>query len=476
MSHSQQRKCVSRRQAMVQMLGCSLAVWLGGTACKRPARPANIVLILIDDLGWRDVSYMGSDFYETPAVDRLAREGIQFSKAYTCAPNCAPTRACLFTGQYTPRHGIYTVGSSVRGESRYRKLVPIENRTVLDPESQTFPKLLARSGYRTAFMGKWHLGTDPESGPLAHGFDINIGGYQAGSPKSYFSPYQNPFLENGPKGEYLTDRLTDHAVSFIEQNAREPFFLCLSHYAVHTPLQAKPELVEKYESKPPDECHDHAVYAAMIESMDKSVARVLDTLDRLELANNTLVIFYSDNGGYGPATCMDPLRGAKGMLYEGGIRVPLVMRWPDRIPAGKKSDTPVITVDLYPTLLEVCGIEPSPGWMLDGVSLYKHISTGTEIGDRALYWHFPAYLQAYGGEGPWRTTPASAIQVQNYKLIEYFEDGSTELYDLSKDISESENLANAFPETRQQLMQKMIRWRQDVDAPVPTRKNPGYSP
>jgi arylsulfatase A-like enzyme len=404
-SHSQRGKNISRRQAMTRMLGCSLAAWLGGSACKRPVRPANVVLILIDDLGWRDVSYMGSHFYETPAVDRLAREGIQFSKAYACAPNCAPTRACLFTGQYTPRHGIYTVGTSARGESRYRKLVPIENRTVLDPDSQTFPKLLARSGYRTGFMGKWHLGTDPATGPLAHGFDINIGGYQAGSPKSYFSPYQNPFLENGPKGEYLTDRLTDHAVKFIEQNAEEPFFLCLSHYAVHTPLQAKPELVEKYESKPADECHDHAVYAAMIESMDKSVARVLDTLDRLELANNTLVIFYSDNGGYGPATCMDPLRGVKGMLYEGGIRVPLVMRWPGRIPAGKVSDAPVITVDLYPTLLEVCGIEPSPDWMLDGVSLYKHISTGTEIGDRALYWHFPAYLQAYGGGGTLANDP-----------------------------------------------------------------------
>lgn len=412
-SRSQRGKELSRRQAMGRMLGCSLAAWLGGADCKKPARPANVVLILIDDLGWRDVSYMGSRFYETPAVDRLAREGIQFSKAYTCAPNCAPTRASLLTGQYTPRHGVYTVGSSARGESRYRKLVPIENRTVLDPESQTFPKLLARSGYRTAFMGKWHLGTDPETGPLAHGFELNIGGCQAGSPKSYFSPYQNPFLENGPQGEYLTDRLTDHAVTFIEQNAREPFFLCLSHYAVHTPLQAKPDLVEKYESKPVDGCHDHAVYAAMIESMDKSVARVCDTLDRLELANNTLVIFYSDNGGYGPATCMDPLRGAKGMLYEGGIRVPLVMRWPDRIPAGKVSDEPVITVDLYPTLLDVCGIEPSSGWILDGVSLYKHICAGTEIGDRALYWHFPAYLQAYGGEGPWRTTPASAIQVQN---------------------------------------------------------------
>ncbi|MGB2823060.1 MAG: sulfatase, partial [Phycisphaerae bacterium] len=274
-------------------------------------RKPNIIRNFIDDLGWRDVSFMGSKFYETPNIDRLASGGMVFTRAYANAPNCAPTRACLMSGQYTPRNGVYTVGSSERGQSRFRKLIPIKNNTILDAKVVTIAEALKPAGYITASMGKWHLG-DGETGPVGQGFDVNVGGNTAGNPRGYFSPYRNKDLPDGPKGEYLTDRLTDEALKFIEASRDRPFFLYLTHYAVHTPIQAKKDLIAKYKGKKPDGGQNNAAYAAMIESTDQGVGRIMDKLDELKLADDTVVVFFSDNGGYGGVTSMAPLRGAKG--------------------------------------------------------------------------------------------------------------------------------------------------------------------
>ena len=443
-----------------------------------PDRPPNIVFFLVDDLGWKDVGFMGSDYYETPHIDQLASEGMVFTNAYANAPNCAPTRACLMSGQYTPRHGVYTVGNPDRGESKNRRLIPTPNKMTLDTDIVTLAEALSAAGYVSASMGKWHLGTDPAHGPLAQGFDVNIAGHSAGSPRSYFSPYRNPFLPDGPEGEHLTDRLIDEAVAFIEAHREGPFFLYLPFYAVHTPLQAKAELIAKYEQKPGSNGQHHPTYAGMVENTDTGIGRVLETLDRLDLTDETVVIFFSDNGGYGPATSMAPLRGSKGMLYEGGIRVPMIVRWPGRVKPGGQSDTPVIGVDFYPTLLEIAGLPAPADQPLDGLSLLPLLTGDGAMAPReALFWHFPAYLQRYAGiEGPWRTTPAGAVRAGDWKLIEFFEDGRLELYHLAEDIGERRNLAEHMPEKRQELYELMLQWRRELQAPVPTELNPEYDP
>lgn len=440
------------------------------SAAKRP----NIVFILIDDMGWKDLGFMGSRYYETPHIDRLAKQGMVFTDAYTCGPNCAPTRACLMSGQYSPRHGIYTVGSAERGRTQLRKLIPIRNRTVLDEDIVTLAESLKAAGYVTASMGKWHLGPDPKT----QGFDLNVGGNKSGSPRGgYFSPYRNPQLNNGPRGEYLTDRLTDEAVRFLKKQRDKPFFLYLPHYAVHTPIQAKADLIARYRRKKPQGGHNNPTYAAMVDSVDQSVGRILQTLDELELAENTVVIFSSDNGGYGPATSMKPLRGSKGMLYEGGIRVPLIVRWPGRVAAGSRCDVPVITVDFYPTLLELTRSPAPRKQILDGESLLPLLLGTGDLRREALYWHFPAYLQAYRGiTGPFRTRPAGAIRSGDYKLIEFFEDGRLELYNLQNDIGEQQNLAGKQPQIVKKLHAKLKSWRKSIGAPVPTERNPKFDP
>lgn len=439
-------------------------------------RRPNIILIFIDDLGWKDTGFMGSSYYETPNIDKLADGGIVFTNAYSNAPNCAPTRASLLTGQYTPRHGIYTVNSSERGKSSLRKLIPVKNKTVLDPEAAVIPEILKSGGYICAHIGKWHLGDDPESGPLAQGFDINIAGNHLGHPKSYFSPYKNDRLKDGHEGEYLTDRLTDEAAGFIDNNKNRPFFLYLSHYAVHTPIQPKKEILEKYRQKTGDKIHNHAGYAAMIESADRGVGKILHKLGETGLSENTVIFFFSDNGGHGNFTSMEPLRGSKGMLYEGGIRIPFTVNWPGVIKEGLVSETPVITVDIFPTILEIAGVLPK-GLVLDGENLMPLFKKTGNLQREAIYWHFPAYLEAYKGmEEPFRTTPAGAVRIGDWKLIEFFEDNRLELYNLRKDTGEKNNLAEKMPEKRDQLHEKLKRWRKSLNAPVPSEKNPEYDP
>lgn len=439
--------------------------------------PPNIVFFYIDDLGWSDLGCQGSDFYQTPNIDRLAADGMVFTDAYACAPNCAPSRACLLSGQYTPRHGIFTVGDPKRGNHRFRKLEPIPNKTVLDDHFVTWAEALDTNGYTSASMGKWHLGSDP----VSQGFDLNIAGREWGSPGGggYHSPYRYPNLKNETPGTYLTDQLTDEAIRFIQARHETPFCLYLTHYAVHTPIQAKAEVVKRYAGRPPGKHHSNAKYAAMIESVDDSVGRILKCLEELHLSDRTLVLFYSDNGGYGGATSNHPLRGAKGMLYEGGIRVPLIVRWPGITKPGSRCDEPVIGVDLYPTLLEVTQTRPPADYEPDGRSLVPLLKNASaDLNREAIYWHFPCYLQGSGDPhgGPFRTTPAGAIRKGRFKLIEWFETGRTELYDLSQDISEASDLSRQLPDVHASLLADLRAWRTTVQAPVPTTPNPLFDP
>ncbi len=459
---------------------------LAPLACTGTSRPPNIVVFYIDDLGWRDLGVMGSGYYETPAIDQLATQGLLFTNAYANAPNCAPSRASLLSGQYTPRHGIFTVGDPARGRARDRKLVPTPNRETLDLDIITFAEILSDAGYRTANVGKWHLGGDGHS-PTDQGYAVNVAGYEFGSPPAYFYPYANlspdapewargrqiaDLAADGQAGEYLTDRLTDEAVEFIVAADGAPFLLFLSHYAVHTPIAAPEPLIDKYRDKHASGGHDNPTYAAMIEAVDTSVGRILGTLEQMRLSDNTVVLFMSDNGGFGPVTDMSPLRGSKGMLYEGGVRVPMMVRWPGVVAPGRRSDVPVIGTDLYPTLLQIAGASPRPGQPLDGVSLMPILDGTGSLPERALYWHFPAYLEADRSvPGPWRTTPAGAIRDGRYKLVEFFEDQRVELYDLESDLGEQHDLSPERPELRSRLLGKLRRWRQEIGAPVPTEPN-----
>jgi len=445
-----------------------------------PQRP-NIILIMADDMGWSDPGYMGNPFHETPHLDMLSRQGMVFRQAYANAPNCAPTRASLISGQYTPRHGIYTVGSSSRGAEANRKLIPIPNRTNLDGRVYTIAEALKTAGYVNAHIGKWHLGENANTNPLSQGFDVNIGGNLSGHPDSYFSPYHNPNITDGPKGEHLTDRLTQEAIDFISTHQNQPFYLNLWYYAVHTPIQSKDSLIQKYTSKSEkgvDRERYDPVYAAMIEVMDQGIGRIVATLDSLGLTENTLIIFLSDNGPYFPVSSAEPLRGSKGMLYEGGIRIPMVVKWPGKVAEQSTCQIPVITMDLYPTLLEAASVSPAPNHELDGVSLMPVLTQSADtLADREFYWHFPAYLQGYKGmKENWRQTPASAILDDGWKLIESFEDSTLELYHLREDLDESQNVAETNPEKVDELYSKLDAWRKRLNAPVPTQVNEAYNP
>ncbi|MHC4110348.1 MAG: sulfatase [Planctomycetota bacterium] len=424
-------------------------------------RRPNIVLIFIDDLGYKDLGCFGSKYYETPNIDKLAGQGMRFTSAYSNAPNCAPTRACLISGQYTPRHGVYTVGSPERGKARMRKLIPIPNKTNLDSKVVTIAQALKAAGYRTACIGKWHLGDKEPFRPEDRGFDVVFRRNRRGH-----------FM---PDGRYLTDVLTDESLKFIEQNRDGPFFLYLSHHTVHTPIQAKQELIEKYRKKKPGKEHNNPTYAAMIESMDDSVGAVCAKLDELKLSDNTIVFFFSDNGGYANATSMVPLRGSKGMLYEGGIRVPMIACWPGKIKPAGSCDVPVIGTDFYPTFLELAGAPKPSGHLLDGESIVPLLTQRRALKRKAVFWHFPAYLEPYNKkQQPWRMTPGGAVRQGDWKLIEFFEDGKVELYNLKDDISETNDLAKTKPKKAKELHILLVEWRKSVNAPVPTEKNPKY--
>jgi len=432
----------------------------------------NIVLIYADDLGYTDLSCQGSQFYETPNIDRIAREGMTFTNAYAGAANCAPSRACLLTGMYSPRHGIFTVGNSDRGKAKNRKLIPIKNTEILAAKFVTLGEALQAKGYRTCVAGKWHLSIDPTK----DGFDTNFGGTTWGHPKSYFSPYKNPFLSDGPKGEHLPERLGRDVADWITKNAKSPFFVYLPFYSVHTPIQAPDQLTAKYQQKAPHGSHKNPKYAAMIDAMDQAVGQILKTLDELELAKNTLVIFTSDNGPHGSISRAEPLRGVKGMYYEGGIREPFLVRFPGVIVAGSTNETLISQIDLYPTFLELAG-EKVPE-RLDGVSLRSAFQS-KGLPERALFWHFPGYLQSYKADPDsaskfFRTTPCSVIRKGDWKLMQYFEDGVLELYDLKNDPSEKKNVAKKEADKTKALLKELQAWQRETKAPIPTERNPAF--
>jgi len=440
-------------------------------------RPPNVVFIMADDLGWKDVGFLGSTIYQTPNLDRLRRQSMLFTNAYAAASNCAPSRATLMTGQYAPHHNIYTVASSERGRAETRRIIPTPNTDTLAPNFQTLGHLFQQQGYVTGTFGKWHLGTDPRQ----QGFDVNVGGSRNGSPNgTYFSPYNLRYLENGPEGEYLTDRLTDEAMAFVEEHQEQPFFLYLPYHSVHTPIQAREEVIAKYRNQSGIRDEQHATYAAMIEILDSNVGRLLEQLETLDLMDNTIIVCTSDNGGIHAISNQDPLRAGKGSYYEGGTRVPLLVRWDSKVAPNSTSDTPTMNIDFYPTFAEILNAEKGDLPMLEGESLLPVLLQNDTLAERPLFWHFPIYLQAYKIEGAqsrdpiFRTRPGSTMRLGKWKLHEYFEDGALELYDLENDMSETVNLVDSLPEKATELHQILKDWRQQNNAPVPTEKNPAF--
>ncbi|HVT27117.1 MAG TPA: sulfatase [Lacipirellulaceae bacterium] len=431
----------------------------------------NVILFLADDFGWTDLTCFGSHYYETPNIDKLARDGMKFTQNYSACTVCSPSRAALMTGKYPARLHIT---DWIPGLMPENPMLIVPDWTKYLPLTElTIANAMHNAGYATASMGKWHLGTEPYY-PDKHGFDINIAGTDAPNTKHYFSPYHIPTLTDGPKGEYVTDRLTAEAIHFINSNAKagKPFFLYLPHFAVHLPLQAKKKLIAKYKHKlKPGQAQSNPIYAAMIDSLDQSMGRIRHELKRLNIADNTLLIFESDNGGRVPTTSNLPLRLGKGSAYEGGVRVPMIVYWPHVTKPASECDTPVIGMDLVPTILEVTGT-PKVGQLgLDGVSLVPLLRQSGKLKRDELFWHYPHY-QHYQMGG---ATPYGAIRKGDYKLIEFFEDMHVELYNIRNDIGEKHNLASQMPEKVNELRSRLHEWRMEVGAQMPTR-NPNYDP
>jgi arylsulfatase A-like enzyme len=498
----------------------------------QPARP-NVLLILADDLGWRDLGCYGSQFHETPNIDHFASQSVRFTQAYAACHVCSPTRASLMTGKYPARLHL-TDWLTGRKDFPFQRLKNAEIHQQLPLSEVTLAEVLKEDGYRTAHIGKWHLGEEPY-GPLEQGFDIQIPRWNKGWPKTgYHAPFELDGLDDQP-GQYLTDRLTDEAEQFIESNRHRPFFLYLSHFAVHDPIQGKSDLVAKYQAKreqlaettqpefilegnPDDprpltaedllqrlkqpawsefkvlpertvkikQQQDNIHFAAMVESLDQSVGRLMAKLKALHLEQNTIVIFYSDNGGMSAAnfgrpdrvvspnrldeafaTSNLPLRGAKGWLYEGGIRVPLIIHWPGRSMPGHECNQPVTSPDLYPTILEMIGSRLQPEQHLDGKSLVSLVQGGETLEREAIYWHFPHYSN-HGMQ-----SPGGAIRAGDYKLIEYFENHSVQLFNLKRDIAEQQDLAAQEPEKASELLKLLNQWRADISANM-MEVNPEY--
>lgn len=447
----------------------------------RPTTNPNVVLFVIDDLGWRDLGCQGSTWYQTPHIDRLAQEGVRFTDAYAACAVCSPTRAAILTGKYPARllltdwlpSGRWNPRAKLR-EGRFVRGLPVEEFTLAEA--------LREGGYRTANIGKWHLGSEPFSLPEHHGFDVNIGGNAHGAPGSYFFPYAGDWkipatsqravwnvLPDGREGEYLTERLTDEAVKFIREHREKPFFLYFPHYGVHTPLQARAEKTARYDRIPEAQRQGKPVYAAMVESIDDSVGRVLATLQELKLDQNTVIVFTSDNGGFYNATSNAPLRGNKGAYYEGGIRVPLIIKWPGVAVPGLVVNEPVISTDLYPTCLAAAGQSLRPHQHQDGLNLQPILSGHGPLPPRSLFWHYPHY-----NEHP-SSVPGSVIRNGPWKLIETFDPQGIELYHLTEDLSETNNRAATETRKVEELRRELDAWRKAVGAEMMT-PNPDFDP
>lgn len=450
------------------------------------AERRNVVLFIVDDLGWRDVGYMGADFYETPNIDRLARRGVIYTNAYSASPVCSPSRVAIMTGRDPVRYNITDwIPGFAAPEEALLVGPPIAQELPL--EATTIAEYFRDAGYATGFAGKWHLGADARFWPVAQGFDVNAGGWSRGAPNgaggggAYFSPHRNPALEDGTDGEFLTERLSEETAGFIARNAKRPFLAVHAFYQVHTPLEAAPAHIERaqeltaaldtslpavsqtmrYDVQAKGR-QDNAVYGSMIAAMDQAVGRVVAQLEREGLLDNTIIMFVSDNGGLsqmGPRaedapTSNAPLRGGKGWLCEGGIRVPMLIVAPGLLAAGTSDPRAATSVDILPTLLSLAGLDLPDD--TDGVDLSK----ASDNHSRPLYWHFPHYHASR-----WR--PGGAIRVGNWKLIEYFEDGAVELFNLASDPGEINDLAQQHPETAARLRLQLHKWRENMNARMP---------
>ncbi|MAH35948.1 MAG: N-acetylgalactosamine-6-sulfatase [Verrucomicrobiales bacterium] len=429
----------------------------------------NVLFILIDDMGWMDLGCQGNKNLRTPNIDNLAKGGMRFTDAYAPAPVCSPTRAAIITGQSPARLQITNhLPHQDRFTPKDSKLLPAKMLNHLSLESETLAERLKKDAhYATAFIGKWHLytGRDKKYNPLNQGFDINIGGCSYGGPPTFFDPYRIDFLPDRKEGEYLPNRLADEAIAFIsEQNSKDkPFFVALWNYTVHWPMEAPDKLVEKYKNLPVKGYRDHR-YAAMIEAMDIAIGKVLKSLDDLNITEETLVIFTSDNGPFGGVGDASPLRADKGHLYEGGIRVPLIVRWPGKVEAGAVEETPVILTDLHPTILSATGLDLNSTIPNDGHNLLPLLKGKEKLKNRAVYWHYPNF--AFHRDN----RLGSAIREGDHKLIHFYDTDSVELYNLKNDISEKNDLSGKMPQLASRLKNKLKVWLQDSGAVMPTKR------
>lgn len=445
--------------------------------------PLNFVVILVDDMGWTGLSGYGSDLHRTPNIDQFAERAMKFTSAYASASICTPTRAAFLTGKYPARLNMTIWHEMAKTPQLNKKLIPPIVEANLQHDEVTIAEALRGADYQTAHIGKWHLG-EAAYYPETHGFDFTFGGSFWGCPATFYFPYRGMYggakkqhyryipgidATEARQGEHLTDRLTDEALEFIDRASADPFFLYMSYYTVHTPIEGKPEIAERYQKRiEPQMIHQNAHYAAMHETLDDNVGRILEKLEEEGVADRTVVILTSDNGGFiNPSegkivTSNLPLRSGKGSLYEGGVRVPMIIYWPGVTKAGSVSDEPVVTMDLYPTITDMAGLnaDTSTRNEVDGMSLISILKSPQSKLDReALFWHYPHYYAT--------TSPVSSVRQGKWKLLEYLEDGHLELYDLEKDLGESENLTSSKPEIAKTLQQKLTQWRVNVDAPMP---------
>ncbi|MBB5268755.1 sulfatase [Algibacter amylolyticus] len=434
----------------------------------------NVVLFVVDDLGWTDMGAYGSDLYQTPNVDKLASEGVLYTDAYSACTVCSPTRASILTGKYPARINLTDwITGHVK---KYGKIKIPEWNQELSQDEYTLGEAFQDNGYETFHVGKWHLGEEEKNWPEHNGFDENIGGFKAGSPAAhsgggYFSPYNNPRLNDGPDGEYLTERLTNEVVKLIDDNQKKPFFINFWLYNVHTPLEASQEKVDKYKSIVNLEGHHtNVTYAAMVEHMDDALGKVVKTLKEKGLDENTIIVFTSDNGGLRgnfendrrKVTDNFPLRSGKGDIYEGGVRIPLIIKWPNKIKSGVTRNTMSISADIYPTLMGLANLKfpETKSQYFDGVDLSNELLNQQKVKRETVYWHYPHYHL----EG---ATPYSALRHKNWKLIYKYETKQYELYDLKTDIGEEEDLSQINPEKLKELSELLHKWLQDTDAQIP---------
>ena len=454
------------------------ATGCGSTDDKKEER-TNVILLLVDDLGWRDVGYMGSKYFETPNIDRLASQSMVFSNAYAACAVSSPTRASVLTGRYPARVGVTdwirarfqlpageVIAPEPYDENEGRMLRTPSNPFRMDPAEITIAEVLKQSGYFTCHIGKWHLGTE-DYYPEKQGFDMNIAGCDMGQPVNYFDPYTNqkgvgfPNLKPRREGEYLTDRLADELKNVVEQHSGDPFFISMCYYTVHTPIMAKEEIIEKYKRKTPVDGQKNPVYAAMVESLDQAVGKLVNTLEERDLMKNTMIIFMSDNGGLPGPTDNAPLRSGKGYPYEGGIRIPMFVYWKDVIKPGSTCDVPVSTVDFMPT---VCAVTKTtlPDAVIDGRDL-SPVFTGKQLDQVPLFWHFPHYR---GND----VVPYSIIRDGDWKLIKRYEGEPFELYDLKSDPSETSDLSKTEAIRLRELDEKLVNWLNETGAKLPVKK------